>query len=308
MPLNFTKMHGLGNDYVYVNLFTEKVADPPALSRTISDRHRGVGSDGLILIAPPTTPDPRGTVARDADARMIMFNADGSRSQMCGNGIRCVAKYVYERGLARRNPLRIATDGGVLTLELSLDPRGRVARVRVDMGEPILEAARIPVRCEGVERRVQGAGNGPGPSPVVDLPLEAAGRTFLATCVSMGNPHAVIFCDDLAAVRLSEWGPLLERHPDFPERVNAHWVQVERPDYVRMVTWERGSGPTQACGTGASAVCVAGVLKGLTARTLTARLPGGELLLEWNADSNHVFMTGPATHVCDGVWPDEPEA
>jgi diaminopimelate epimerase len=308
MPLNFTKMHGLGNDYIYVNLFTERVADPPALARAISDRHRGVGSDGLILIAPPTTPDPRGGVVRDADARMIMFNADGSRSQMCGNGIRCVAKYVYERGISRRNPLRIATDAGLLKLELRLDPRGSVAEVRVDMGEPILDAQRIPVHVDGAGRSGPGAGSGGILGAVVDLPIESGGRTFLATCVSMGNPHAVMFCDDLATVRLHEWGPRLEHHPAFPERVNAHWVQVERPDRVCMVTWERGSGVTQACGTGAAAVCVAGVLKGLTTRRITARLPGGELVLEWNADTNHVCMTGPATHVCDGVWPDEPGA
>ncbi|MGE0480593.1 MAG: diaminopimelate epimerase [Phycisphaerae bacterium] len=279
--MRFTKMHGLGNDYVYVDLFDQHIADPPALARAVSDRHRGVGSDGLICIAPPD--------GADADVRMIMFNADGSRSQMCGNGVRCVAKYAYEHGRARRNPLRVATDRGVLTLELSLED-GRVTRARVDMGAPILAAREIPVDADGEH--------------VIDLPLAIGRRTLHATCVSMGNPHAVVFVPDVADVPLSEWGPQIERHPCFPQRINAHFVQVERPDHLRMITWERGTGPTQACGTGASAVCVAGVLKRLSARAVTARLPGGELRIEWNERSNHVFMTGPATEVFHGEWPE----
>lgn len=279
MPLRFTKMHGLGNDYVYVETFSQRVEQPEALARVISDRHRGVGSDGLILVAPP--------VVADADVRMIMFNADGSRAEMCGNGIRCVAKYAYERGLARRNPLRVQTDRGVLTLELTTE-RDKVTLVRVDMGEPILDPKRIPVALGG--SRVVGA----------LLPLNE--RMLEVTCVSMGNPHAVFFTDALSDVPLREWGPQLERHPLFPQRINVHFVQVLAREHVRMATWERGTGITQACGTGAAAVCVACVLNGLTDRRITATLPGGDLLLEWDEASNHVFKTGPATEVFSAEW------
>lgn len=280
MPLRFTKMHGLGNDYVYVSLFGQSVTDPPALARSVSDRHRGVGSDGLILVGPADTPE--------ADVRMQMFNADGSRGQMCGNGIRCVGKLAYERGWARRNPLRVQTDAGVLTLELILEKPGgeRVREVRVDMGEPILDPARIPVLLPGEQ--------------VVRAPLPMDGMLMQVTCVSMGNPHAVIFRPSLRDVPLSEWGPKLERHPLFPERINVHFVAVENRERVRMITWERGSGPTQACGTGAAAVCVAGVLNGLTARSIVASLPGGLLQLDWDQATNHVFKTGPATEVFTG--------
>lgn len=292
MSLHFTKMHGLGNDYVYISLFDQQVNDAPALARRMSDRHRGVGSDGLILIAPPDAPTPDRPAA-DAHVRMIMFNADGSRAQMCGNGIRCVAKFAFERGLAPCNPMRVATDAGVLTLDLTLDARGRVEQVRVDMGAPILEPRRIPVALPG-DRAVR-------------VPLSFANGTQVVslemTCVSMGNPHAVIFCHDVAAVPLHELGPQIERHPLFPERINAHFVEVLSPSAVRMVTWERGAGPTQACGTGASAVCVAGVLCGLTQRRITATLPGGDLFLEWDEGASHVFMTGPATEVFSGEWP-----
>ena len=280
MLLRFTKMHGLGNDYIYVSLFDQRVDDAPALARVISDRHRGVGADGLILVAPP----------KDADAhvRMIVFNADGSRAQMCGNGIRCVAKLAYERGLARANPLRVQTDAGVLSLDLTIGAQ-RVQAVRVDMGVPILDPRRIPVALPGQR--------------IVGHPLTLGDTTLAMTCVSMGNPHAVVFAADLAAVPLAEWGPQLEQHALFPERINAHFVQVLRPERVRMITWERGSGATQACGTGAAAVCVAGVLNRLTRRSITAELPGGELQLEWRADSEHVFMTGPAEEVFTGEWP-----
>lgn len=280
MALRFTKMHGLGNDYVYINTFEQTVDDPEALAIAVSDRHRGIGSDGLILIAPPNVPD--------AHVRMIMFNADGSRSQMCGNGVRCVAKYAYDHGLSRQNPLRISTDRGVLTLELKLGTDGKVATARVDMGEPILTPAKIPVALPGEK--------------LVNQPLDIFGRTLKFTAVSMGNPHAVFFVDDLDAVPLREWGPVLERHALFPERMNIHFVRIARPDHVDMVTWERGAGPTQACGTGASAVCVAGVLTGVTQRRISAKLPGGELLLEWSERDNHVFKTGPATEVFSGEW------
>ena len=281
MPIQFTKMHGLGNDYVYVNTFDQQVAEPEELAKRVSDRHRGIGSDGLILIAPPD--------AADAHVRMIMFNADGSRSEMCGNGIRCVAKYAYEHGIARENPLKVQTDRGVLDLTLTVDTEGQVDFVRVDMGAPILTPEDIPVTVHQ--------------HPVVRHPLSIEGETLQMTCVSMGNPHAVIFVPELARVPVREWGPQIERHPLFPKRVNVHFVQVVRPDYVGMITWERGSGLTQACGTGASAVCVAGLLEGHTSRELTARLPGGELQLVWDSETNHVYMTGPAVEVFSGVWP-----
>ncbi|MBI5863776.1 MAG: diaminopimelate epimerase [Planctomycetes bacterium] len=282
MPLRFTKMHGLGNDYVYVELFSQTVADPASLARAVSDRHRGVGSDGLILIAPPD--------GADAHVRMIMFNADGSRAQMCGNGVRCVAKYAYDHRLARANPMRVQTDRGVLVLDLATDESGLVRQVRVDMGAPILDPRKIPVARPGAQ--------------VVAARMDFGGLNFETTCVSMGNPHAVIYVDDLAAVPLADWGPRIERSPLFPERVNVHFVRVESPTHARMITWERGTGPTQACGTGASAVGVAGVLTRRTQRQLTASLPGGDLLIEWNESDGHVFMTGPATEVFSGVWPD----
>jgi diaminopimelate epimerase len=281
MPLQFTKMHGLGNDYVYISTFDQRVDDAPRLARRISDRHRGVGSDGLILIAPPT--------AAAAQVRMIMYNVDGSRGQMCGNGIRCVAKYAFDHGLARSNPLRVETDRGVLDLALTTGADGLVREVRVDMGEPILEPAAMPTTLSGdriVRRRLDIA--------EFDLPV---------TCISMGNPHAIFFHPDVSRIPLQHWGPLVERHPVFPERTNVHFAQVLAPHRVKMVTWERGSGPTLACGTGASAVCVAGVLNGLTASAIIAELPGGELRVEWDRATNHVFMSGPAEEVFSGTWP-----
>ena len=280
MPLNFTKMHGLGNDYVLVSLFDQRVDDPAGLARRISDRHHGVGSDGLILISPPDDPS--------ADLKMIVYNADGSPAQMCGNGIRCVAKLAFERGLARRDPLRVQTGAGVLTLGLTLDADERVTAVRVDMGEPVLDPRRIPVAMGG--------------SRVVGQPMPFMEHVLRVTCVSMGNPHAVFFADDLALVPLAEWGPQLEHHPLFPERINVHFAQVLRPERVRMITWERGSGITEACGTGASAVCVAGRLRGLTASSVTIELPGGELEVEWDEAGGHVFQTGPAEEVFTGQW------
>ncbi len=281
MPLHFTKMHGLGNDYIYVNVFDQRVADPPALARAISDRHRGVGSDGLILVAPAE--------AAGADVRMIMYNADGSRAQMCGNGIRGLAKLVWDRGWARRNPLNVQTDRGVLTLDLLLDAAGAVEQVRVDLGPPLLNPRDVPVALDG-ER-------------VVAHPLEWDTHTLYLTCVSMGNPHAVFFVPGLSAIPLAEWGPRLECHPLFPERTNVHFAHVEQRDFVRMISWERGAGATQACGTGAAAVCVAGVLNHLTDRRITVALPGGELRLTWAEGTDHVFMTGPAVEVFTGTWP-----
>ncbi len=283
--MRFTKMHGIGNDYVYVNCFEERLpADPAALSVKISDRHFGVGGDGLILICR----------SEKADARMRMFNADGSEAEMCGNGLRCVAKYVHDHGIARKSRLAIETGRGVLTVDLEVKD-GKATRVRVDMGEPILKSADIPTTLPG--------------DPPVDAPLEAGGHAFRVTAVSMGNPHAVATVGDefFDAARdrdlVAELGPRLERHPAFPRRVNAHFVKVHSPGEVTMRTWERGSGITLACGTGACAVCVAGVLTGRTGRKLLAHLPGGDLELEWSAADNHVYMTGPATEVFSGDWP-----
>ncbi|HOI55283.1 MAG TPA: diaminopimelate epimerase [Phycisphaerae bacterium] len=278
--MRFTKMHGAGNDYVYVNGFEETVADPAGLARRMSDRHVGIGGDGLVLILPSPT----------ADLRMRMFNADGSEAEMCGNAVRCVAKYAWDHGLARRNPMRIETGAGVRTLDLFEGPDGRIQRARVDMGEPRLRAAEIPVALDA--------------DRVVEAPIRVDGREFRMTCVSMGNPHAVFYTDDVAAVDLTHLGPMIETHRLFPAKINVHFVQVRSPEEVTMRTWERGSGITLACGTGASAVCVAGVLTGRGARQILAHLPGGDLELQW-ADDNHVLMTGPAVEVFSGDWPGE---
>jgi diaminopimelate epimerase len=278
--MRFTKMHGLGNDYVYVDLFTNPLpADPRALAVAISDRHFGVGSDGLILIGP----------SERADARMRMFNADGSESEMCGNGVRCVAKYVYDHGIAHRPRVTIETGRGVLTLEIEARS-GRAERIRVDMGRPILKASEIPTSLTA--------------DPPVDVPLEVDGQVLAATCVSMGNPHAVIYVAEVASYPVERIGAAIEHHPAFPRRVNAHFVELLGPAEVKMRTWERGSGITLACGTGACSVCVAGVLTGRTDRKLLAHLPGGPLTLEWPRDDASVFMTGPAVEVFSGDWPE----
>ena len=274
--MKFTKMHGLGNDYVFVDCSAERVADPAGLARAMSDRHRGVGSDGLILICPSDA----------GDVRMEMYNADGSRAQMCGNGIRCVAKYVFEKGLARRNPMDVETDAGVLRVELVVEG-GVVSRAGVDMGRPSLDPRRLPSTIEA--------------DRVVDCPITFGGQTHRVTCVSMGNPHAVIFVDDLDAVDLSALGPLVERAPEFPERINAHFARVDGRRQITVRTWERGSGPTHACGTGACAVCVAGAVTGRTEREVTVTLPGGDLAVRW-ADDDHVHLTGPAEEVFTGEW------
>ncbi len=274
-------MHGLGNCYVYVNCFAERISDAPTLARQISDRNTGVGSDGLILICP----------SEQAAVRMEMYNMDGSRGQMCGNGIRCVAKYAYDHGLSRDNPMRVETDAGILTLELEI-AEDKVHQVRVDMGPPRLEPGDLPTTLTKPE--------------MIDLPIEIRGHAGTMTSVSMGNPHAVIYGvphDELLPGVLADEGSQLEHDSRFPERVNVHFVEVNGPNEVTMLTWERGSGATQACGTGAAAVCVAGVLTGRHDRTITAHLPGGDLKLEWDEAGGHVFMTGPAVEIFSGDWP-----
>ena len=284
--MRFTKMHGIGNDYVYLDCVRNPVpSDPAKLAIAVSDRHFGIGSDGLILIC-------RSEVA---DARMRMFNADGSESEMCGNGLRCVAKFVHDHGIAAKSKLALETGRGVLTVELEI-VAGKAERVRVNMGEPILKSADIPTTLSG--------------DPPINVPFTVGveGKTFIGTCVSMGNPHVVIYPDDSyfgpqPRDLVAEFGPLVEHAAVFPRRINAHFVQVHSSDEVTMRTWERGSGITLACGTGACAVCVAGVLTGRTGRKLLAHLPGGDLDLEWKVSDNCVYMTGPATEVFSGEWP-----
>ena len=292
--MRFTKMHGLGNDYVYVNCFEEKVKTPANLAQVVSDRHKGIGSDGLILIERSKT----------ANARMRVFNADGSEAEMCGNGIRCVAKYVYEHKLARAGKplsvpgqaicsasLKIETGNGVLTVGLIIDDNDRVQKVCVNMGQPKLATRDIPVNLPVKE--------------VVEQPMQFLSRAFVMTCISMGNPHAVFFCNDISLIELEKFGPAIERHSIFPNRTNVHFVQIDKPAEFTMRTWERGSGITLACGTGACACCVAAVLTGRGKRICTAHLPGGDLELNWCQEDNCVYMTGPAIEVFEGFfeWP-----
>ncbi len=274
-------MHGAGNDYVYVSCFDQPIpADPADLAQRISHRRFGVGGDGLILILPSEV----------ADARMRMFNNDGSESEMCGNGIRCVAKYVHDHGLASGTDLKIETGAGVLSLALTPGDDGKVSQVTVDMGQPILDAPRVPTTLLPA-------------GPVVDHPLEIAGQTFRVTCVSMGNPHCVIFVDSATDELVSGIGPRIEHDSRFPKRTNVEFVEVISRGEVRQRTWERGSGETWACGTGASAVCVAGVLTGRTDEAILNHLTGGDLQLRWDRTSDRVLMTGGAVEVFSGVWP-----
>ena len=278
--MKFTKMQGLGNDYVYVNCLKEKIADPPELARKISDRHFGVGSDGLIMINP----------SDKADFEMEMYNADGSRAEMCGNGIRCVAKYVYDYGLTDKTYISVETLAGIKYLDLTVE-NGKVSLVKVDMGQPILEPEKIPVAVKG--------------SRVVDEPLLVDGKEYRMTCVSMGNPHAVIFVDeDVKNLPLEKIGPSFENHICFPKRVNTEFVRVIDRHTAEMRVWERGSGETLACGTGTCAVAVACVLNGLTEDAITVHLLGGDLYIEWDREKNTVYMTGPAEAVFDGEWPE----
>jgi len=284
-------MHGIGNDYVYVNCFEEQVDDPPAVARRISDRHFGIGSDGLILICP----------SDKADVRMRMFNADGSEAEMCGNGIRCLAKYAYEHKLAEPGPqfqipngnmypksLKVETGNGILTLGMTTDENDKVQLVCVNMDRPRLRPEDIPVKIEG--------------DSVINHPVEILGQRLEMTCVSMGNPHAVFFCHDITSVDLEKLGPVIENHKLFPDRTNVHFVLVSSRSELTMRTWERGSGITLACGTGACAVCAAGVLTEQTDRVCKVHLPGGDLDLNWCEADDCIYMTGPATEVFNGEF------
>lgn len=281
--MKFTKMHGIGNDYVYVNGFAEKIADPVETAKLVSDRHFGIGGDGLILILPSTR----------ADVKMRMFNADGSEAEMCGNGIRCVAKYSFDHGLSKSNPMKIETGRGILSLQLHTEA-GKVRQVTVNMGEPILKLLDVPVDETKLSRAAR--------EYEYRIGLMQGNDAVDASFVSMGNPHSITFVDDAAAIDLPRIGPMIENHKAFPRRINAHFVQVISPTEVIMRTWERGSGITQACGTGACAVAVAGVLTGRTARRVLAHLPGGDLTLEWRESDNNVYMTGAAVEVFSGEW------
>jgi diaminopimelate epimerase len=281
--LRFAKMEGLGNDYLYINNLVEQIPDEqlPELARRMSDRHFGVGSDGIILVGAPSLPDHH--------FRFRIFNADGSEGEMCGNGMRCFARYCYDRDLTQETRLAVETKAGTIRAEILLGATGGVTAVRVDLGAPRFRRGEIPV-------------SGPAEAEAMDESLEAGGEVYLGDALSMGNPHLVIWVDDVEQVALEQTGPLLERHPRFPNRVNVHFVQALGRSELKMRTWERGSGITLACGTGAAAVLVASCRKGLVGRSATVHLPGGMLQVEWDEETGHVFKTGPAQFVCDGVW------
>ena len=278
LPMRFTKMHGLGNDYIYVNAFKAHIDDPQALAVRMSDRHFGVGSDGLVLIAPSVI----------ADFKMLMYNADGSQGEMCGNASRCVAKYVYDHGMTDKHVITLETLAGIKTLHMSIED-GKVAAVRVDMGEPKTNCEAVPCLLgSGVVRKAK---------------IEALDRVFGITPVNTGNPHGVIFLDEpVEEFDIYKYGPVLEKHPAFPKKANIEFVNVLSRDRLRMRVWERGSGVTLACGTGSCAVLVAANLCGLADRRAAIVLDGGELVDEWDEATGHVFMTGPATHVFDGEY------
>ena len=273
--MKFTKMHGCGNDYVYVNCFEETVENPAAVARFVSDRHYGIGSDGLILICP----------SEIADFRMAMYNLDGSEGKMCGNGVRCIAKYVYDHHLTDKTQISLETLGGIKYLDLNIKD-GKVETVKVDMGEPILKPEEIPVKLSK--------------DVIIDEPVEVDGKIWNMTCISMGNPHAVVFVDDTKSLDLEAMGPSFENHAIFPEQVNTEFVHVIDRKTVDMRVWERGSGETFACGTGACATAFACILNGKTDDQVLVHLVGGDLLIEYDRDTNHIFMTGPATEVFSG--------
>ena len=279
--MKFTKMHGCGNDYIYINGFAEKIAqeEKPELVRKISDRHFGIGGDGAIFINP----------SEEADFEMEMYNADGSRAEMCGNGIRCVAKYVYDKGLTDKTNISVISYGQIKYLELFLK-EGKVDTVKVNMGAPELHPEKIPVIADN------------GKDRVVDEPISVEGKEYKMTCVSMGNPHAVVFMDDVEHLDIEKIGPYFENHECFPKRTNTEFVKILDRKHVQMRVWERGTGETLACGTGCCATVVACILNGLTDETVTVKLLGGEIEITWDQDANLVYMTGPAETVFDGDY------
>ena len=275
--MKFTKMHGTGNDYIYVNGLVETIENPAEFAIQYSDRHKGIGSDGLVMILASET----------CDFRMRMFNADGSESEMCGNASRCIGKYVYDKGLTNKTTLTLETLAGVKVLQLFIGVDQKVEKVTVDMGEPILDAALIPVTSDK--------------NRVINEPLAFNSEIrYNITTVSMGNPHAVIFTTDILQLDLPKIGPVIENAAIFPRRTNTEFIEVLTKNHVKMRVWERGSGETMACGTGACASVVAGVLNGLISRRTTVELLGGELTIEWKEEDNHVYLTGGATTVFEG--------
>ena len=273
--MKFTKMQGLGNDYVYVNCFQEKIENPVEVAIKVSNRNFGIGSDGLIMINP----------SKVADFEMEMYNADGSRGKMCGNGIRCVGKYVYDYGLTDKTSISVETLGGIKYLDFTIED-GKVKSVKVDMGSPELVPANIPIVAEG--------------DSVINAPIIVDGKEYRMTGVSMGNPHTVVYVDDVKGLEIEKIGPKFENHERFPDRINTEFAHVIDRNTVEMRVWERGSGETLACGTGACAVAVASILNGLTEDKVTVRLLGGDLQIEWDRAENKVYMTGPAEVSFDG--------
>lgn len=275
--MKFTKMHGCGNDYIYVDGNKEQIAaeDKPELVKRLSDRHFGIGGDGVIFINP----------SKEADFEMEMYNMDGTRAEMCGNGIRCVAKFVYDKGLTNQRNVSIVSCGKVKYLELNVE-NGKVSTVKVNMGAPVLKASDIPVIADGEE--------------VISEQIEVGEEIYKMTCVSMGNPHAVVFVKDVASLPLEEIGPMFENHVRFPKRINTEFVKVLDSETIEMRVWERGTGETLACGTGACASAVACVLNGLTGEEVTVKLLGGNLQIRWDRSENLVYMTGPASTVFEG--------
>ena len=275
--MRFTKMHGIGNDYVFVNCFEEVVPNPSRQAIVMSKPHFGVGADGLVLIEPSDS----------ADFGMRIFNADGSEAEMCGNAARCIGKYVYERGMTDKREVTLATKAGIRMLELTVE-NNKVSRIRVDMGTPELNPRNVMVDLPG--------------EMVLRHRLQILGQTWFITCVNMGNPHCVVFVRDPEVIDLATLGPMFENYPLFPRRTNVEFVRVIRRDVLQMRVWERGAGETLACGTGASAALVAAVLCGMSDRTAQVKLTGGNLELCWNAEDNHVYQAGPAAYVFDGEW------
>ncbi len=278
--LQFTKVQGLGNDFVIVDGTTEQINDYAAAAVKLCDRHFGIGADGLVVVLPSET----------ADFRMRIFNSDGSEAEMCGNVTRCFAKYLYEHGLTTKTRMTIETLAGIIGPELKFDQAGKVSAVRVDMGKPRLKRAEIPM-------------HGPAEDQVINESLTVNGEEYFITCVSMGNPHCIIFVQDVAALPLEKIGPAIETHPAFPRKINVEFIQVLNDQEMIMRVWERGAGVTLACGTGASAALAAAVLNGKTGPQATIHLDGGDLLLEWNRESGHIFKTGPAEEVFTGIYP-----